>query len=52
MDFQGILSVVAIVLSVGSAVIGVINHKRVVSTCCGRKADISFDIQSTTPPAA
>ena len=42
-----ILSVVALVVSVGGIVIGIINHKRITSKCCGRKADLSLDIQDT-----
>lgn len=51
MDFTttNVLSLSAILLSGASAVIGVINHKRIRSTCCGRKAEVSFDIESTTP---
>jgi hypothetical protein len=47
MDSNVILSWVAIVISVGSVIIGVINHKRIVSSCCGKKAEISFDINNT-----
>jgi len=49
---NSILSWLAIVLSVGSVVIGVINKKRIISSCCGKKAEVSLDIQNiTTPPA-
>jgi len=49
---NSILSWLAIVLSVGSVVIGVINKKRIISSCCGNKGEVSLDIQNiTTPPA-
>ena len=44
---NSILSVIALVVSVGGTIIGIINHKRIVSKCCGRKADLSLDIQDT-----
>ena len=28
----------------------IINHKKLVSRCCGRTVDISLDIGDTTPP--
>lgn len=54
MDNQdsGIIAIVGLVLSVGTAVIGAINHKRIRSTCCGKKAEASLDIENTTPPNA
>jgi hypothetical protein len=42
-----VLSYVAIVISVGSIIMGIINHRRIRSNCCGNKADVSFDIDST-----
>ena len=45
-----VLSVVAIVVSVVGTVIGVINHKRIRSKCCGRHVEASIDIENTTPP--
>jgi len=48
MDTQNtILAGIALAISVGGTIIGIINHKRIVSNCCGRKADISLDIQDT-----
>jgi len=49
-DSNSIISYVAIALSVGTAIIGAVNHKRVRSTCCGSKAEVSLDIESTSPP--
>jgi hypothetical protein len=50
MDQNNILSIVALVIAVGGTVVGIFNHKRVVSTCCGRKLEASIDINQTTPP--
>jgi hypothetical protein len=44
-----ILSWIAIVISVGSIIIGIINHKKITSSCCGKKAEMSLDISSTSP---
>jgi hypothetical protein len=49
MDSNGILSVVAIVTSVGGAVLAVINHTRVRSNCFGHKLEVSLDVSKTTP---
>jgi hypothetical protein len=49
---NNVLSGVAIAVSVGTAVLGVINHKRVRSTCCGKKAEVSLDVEDTTPQGA
>ena len=46
---NSILSWLAIVISVGSVVVGVINHKRIASSCCGKKGEISLDISNTIP---
>jgi len=50
MDSNNILSIVAIVISIGGAFITAVNHTRVRSACCGRKIDVSLDIEKTTPP--
>jgi hypothetical protein len=50
MDQNGILSIVAIVVSIGGSILAVINHKRVRSTCCGKVLDVSLDVENTTPP--
>lgn len=44
-----VLSWVAIVISLGSIVMGVVNHRRIRSNCCGRQASVSLDIDNTTP---
>jgi hypothetical protein len=52
MDNNGgeIMSIIALVISAGGILVGVINHKRIRSSCCGKKAEASFDIETTTPP--
>lgn len=45
-----ILSVAAIIVSIIGSVIGVINHKRIRSKCCGRNLEASIDVENTTPP--
>ena len=44
-----IMSIVGLVLGVSTTVIGVINHKRIRSNCCGKNISASFDIEQTTP---
>jgi len=40
----------SLLLSVGTIIIGVVNHKRIRSSCCGHKVDVSLDVENTTPP--
>lgn len=47
-----ILSWLAIVLSVGSVAIGVINKKKIQSTCCGKKAEMSLNISNISEPVS
>lgn len=42
-----ILGIVAIVISVSGTILAVINHSRIRSNCCGKKAEISFDVDKT-----
>jgi hypothetical protein len=49
-DGGSVSGYVALAIAVGSAVIGVVNHKRIRSNCCGRKSEVSVDIENTTPP--
>ena len=48
--FQQIITYVGFSLSIISTVIGVINHKRIRSKCCGSVKEVSLDISDTTPP--
>lgn len=50
MDQNGILGIVAIIISVGTTIIGIINHKRIRSKCCGRELSASIDIEASSPP--
>jgi hypothetical protein len=50
MDNNSIMSIAALVVSIGGSVLAVINHKRIRSTCCGAKLESSLDIENTTPP--
>lgn len=50
MNSEAISSYVAIAISVATAIIGAANHKRVRSSCCGKKGELSLDIETTTPP--
>jgi hypothetical protein len=50
MDSNGILSIVAIVVSIGGTILAIVNHKRVRSNCCGKILTASLDVESTTPP--
>jgi hypothetical protein len=49
MDQQSILSIVAIVVSVGGTALAVVNHTRVRSMCCGKKIEVSLDVDRTQP---
>ena len=49
MDSTAALSITGIVMSVAGVVLGVVNHKRVRSHCCGRNLVLSIDVESTTP---
>ena len=48
---SSILSILALVVSIGGTIIGVINHKKIRSQCCGSKEIVlsSLDIDNTTP---
>lgn len=43
------LTITALVISIGGIVIGVVNHKRIKSSCCGVKTEVSLDIEQTSP---
>jgi hypothetical protein len=50
METNGILGVSAVVISLSGVVYTALNHTRVRSVCCGRRIDMSIDIDKTTPP--
>jgi len=49
MDQNGILSVVAIAVSIGGTILAIFNHKRLRSHCCGKDIVASIDVENTTP---
>ena len=51
MDQSEILGLVAIIISVGGTILGVVNHKKIRSRCCSREMVVSVDIEPTTPPS-
>lgn len=50
MDGGAITGMVAVIISVVTAVIGIINHKRIRmrSPCCDKEAVMSIDIEATS----
>jgi len=52
MDDNNILSIIALVISIGGAIVAAINHTRVRSTCCDKEIQASIDIERTTPPSS
>ena len=51
MDNNNILGMIAIIISVGTTIVGIINHKRIKSKCCGRKIEMELEIETTKPGA-
>ena len=49
MEQSEVLSILAIIVSIGGTVLGVMNHKKIRSKCCGREVSASLDIEPTTP---
>ena len=49
MDQNTILATVALVSSVGTAAFGILNHKRIRSSCCGKTCISSIDVEATSP---
>jgi hypothetical protein len=51
MDAQStnIVAFCGLAVSVLTAVIGAINHRRIRSNCCGKEVTASLDIETTTP---
>ena len=52
MDSQStsIVAIAGLIVSGLTTFIAAVNHKRIRSTCCGKTADLSIDVESTTPP--
>jgi hypothetical protein len=51
-ETSGIIAIIGLVISVGGSVLAIVNHKRLRSTCCGKKIEASIDIEETTPPTS
>lgn len=49
MNDESILSLLAIIISIGGTIIGIINHKKIRSKCCGKEISASIDIEPSTP---
>lgn len=49
MDETNIMSIIAIVVSIGGAIIGVFNHKKIRSKCGDKVLEASIDITNTSP---
>lgn len=49
MDPSGIISIVSLVVAVGGTIVATINHTRIRSMCCGKKIEISLDVDKTVP---
>jgi hypothetical protein len=50
MSDNTIVGYVAIAVSVATAIYSAVNHKRIRSNCCGKLAEVSLDVENTTPP--
>jgi hypothetical protein len=49
MENSMVMGVVATVISVGGIILSVLNHKRLRSNCCGKRLEVSLDVENTTP---
>ena len=50
MDNSEVMGMVSLIVAISGAIIGIINHKRIRSRCCGHNVEASVDIENTTPP--
>jgi hypothetical protein len=49
MDTNSIMSYLAIAMSIGTLILGIANHRRARSSCCGYSGSVQLDIEATTP---
>lgn len=49
MDENNIMSLVALIVSIGGMILGIINHKRIRSKCGDKEIVASIDIENTSP---
>lgn len=45
----GIIAIVGLIVSVGSSMLAIVNHRRIRSNCCGLPLVASIDVENTTP---
>ena len=45
------LALCGVIISALTTAVGIVNHRRIRSNCCGKTLDASLDIESTTPPS-
>ena len=43
------LAIGSIVISIIGSMVALVNHKRIRSNCCGKRTEVSLDIEETTP---
>jgi len=48
-DPNVIINYITLGLSIASIILGIINHRRIRSNCCGRIGEVAIDIDNTTP---
>jgi hypothetical protein len=49
MDLNNVVGYISLVISIGSLVLGIVNHRRIRSNCCGRVGIVSIDVEQSTP---
>lgn len=45
----GILGALGLTVSILGSILAVVNHTRIRSGCCGKKLEVTFDVEKTTP---
>ena len=43
------LAIGSLIVSLGGSLLAIVNHRRIRSNCCGAKAEVSLDIETTIP---
>ena len=46
-----VVAVIGLVISVGGSILAIVNHTRIRSVCCGKKLEVSLDVDKTSPGA-
>jgi len=44
-----VVAVIGLVISVGGSILAIVNHTRIRSVCCGKKLEVSLDVDKTSP---